>query len=278
MVAMKKLRIIGMAFVVALALSAIVASTAMAGEYGRCVKLETSTGRYENAGCTTKSGSHTGKYEWHAGPGAKPGYISATGVAKLKSAGGEIECKASTDAGKITGATTDTDTITFTGCVLIATAGKCHSAGQAAGTIKTNLLDTSLLDHGTKGLSGLEPKEDEVWTQFVSSENEPYQAQFECEPGILFRVSGSLSCNTTPVNVMTTTLSLTCEEAAKKLGEQDLITEISEDGGAEWSAGAPSEEIIPGKATVTPEEAIEVRACNEKGAKSEGKGAPACIE
>ena len=131
--------------------------------------------------------------------------------------------------------------------------GACTTEGQSSGTIKTHLLDTLLIDHGEKGLSGLEPAVGEVWNQFVSSEGEPYQAEFTCS-GVKFRVSGSLSCRIEPVNVMTTSFTLTCEAG---VAEQDLITEYN--AGAGWSAPEASVETIK-EGKITTKEATEIRA------------------
>jgi len=273
-----RVRTLGLALVAVFALGAIVASAAEAGEYGRCLKASPAkTGKYTTAACTTENAKHEGEWEWHAGPGPKPKYTSKTAVAKLVSASGTVECETSTDKGEITSVTKDTDKVTFAKCKAVASGLSCQNFGtvekpKPAGIIETYLLDTELIDHGTKGLSGLEPKEGEVWTQFVSSEHEPYQAEFECAGagtgrGIRFRVSGSVSAVTTPVNKMTTTFTLTF--AAKK-GEQDLKLEESTNEGVTWKAAIPAEEITV--ATVTTEEETEVRACNE----NTGEPPPVC--
>jgi hypothetical protein len=252
-----RIRTLGLALVAVFALGAVVVSAAEAGEYGQCVKLTEKTGGYTNEGCTTKSATKKGEFEWKAGASAHPNYTSTTGVAKLVSAAGTVECKKSTDKGKVTGVKTDTDTVTFEECK--SEGVSCQKSGTVekpapAGIIVTNLLDTELIDHGEKGRSGLEPKEGEVWTQFVSSEHEPYQAEFECGGagtgrGILFRVKGSLSAVTTVVNKMETTFTL---KFAEKKGEQDLELEKSTNGGTSWTTAIPSEEIT--EATVTNEE------------------------
>jgi hypothetical protein len=253
---MKRIRIIGLALVAVFAFSAVVAAAAQAGEYGRCAKVakieKKYHGKYEDKNCTEANPTIEGKYEWAPGPGPEPGYTSTTKVAILKSAAGNIVCKKSTDTGEITGVKSDVDTVTFTSCVLEATKGACTSAGEVAGTIKTNLLDTTLIDHGEKGLSGLEPAEGEAWTEYSVSSG--YQAEFTCEPGILFRISGSLSGVTSPLNEMVKKLTTVFSATG---GEQDLITEFSLDGGAEWTA-VPSEEITEGSATF--EEKSEIKA------------------
>lgn len=243
---MKRIRIAGLCFVAMFALSAMVTAAAQAGEYGRCLKAEKVnkkyTGGYVDKNCQTVSATHEGKYEWYAGVTHKvgepiePGYTSKTIKATLASSYGIVECKASTDIGEITGPKADVDLITFTGCEMHG--AKCNSAGQVAGTIKTNKLDTSLIDHGEQGLSGGEPALDEVWTQYVSAET--YQAEFECPAVPVFvRVSGSLSgVDTKDVNVMSATGKTRFESGH---GEQDLVTEVSPTG-LSWEPGVASVE------------------------------------
>jgi hypothetical protein len=196
------------------------ASVLSALEYGTCVKTtkvdKHYTGKYEDKNCT--KGKSEGEYEW--APTPEHSEIKTTDKTKavtLKSASVSVVCKKSTSEGEITGRTTDTDTVTYTSC---AAAGKaCTSAGEPAGTIKTNLLDSSLLaDHG------------EVWTRYESSAP-PYLEEFECG-GIKYRVKGSVaavdSCN---VNVMATK---DCETFAEGKGEQHLELEVV--GGASETA------------------------------------------
>jgi hypothetical protein len=119
------------------------------------------------------------------------------------------------------------------------TGGKCSSAGESAGTIRTNLLDAALIGTGETGLGGKEPTgEGEIWNEFVSAEDEPYVAVYICEPGVMFRTLGSLSCPVTPVNEMGKKSEDACAESE---GEQDLETEYSENGGETWSSTGKNE-------------------------------------
>jgi hypothetical protein len=259
---MRKIRIIGMAFVAVFAMSAMVASAAQAGEYFHCA--EVAKGKWLNAKCTEAG---AGKFEKVAGPGARPGYTSTDKTATLTSAGGTITCTASTDKGRITGTKTDTDKVTFTGCTT--KVGEetvaCQNIGTETkpapeGVINTYLLDSKLIDHGEKGLSGKEPASGEVWNEFVSSEHEPYQAEYECGGkgtglGEWFRVSGSLSGVVTPVNTMSLTSTTTFTAAG---GEQDLLVADSTNHGMTWSVPIAATEVTT--ATTTFEEVYEVRA------------------
>jgi hypothetical protein len=106
---MKRIRIVGLCLVAAFALSAIVASSALAAKH-----------------------VNTGPIK----------YKSASGIAFLELEGaGKVECKTSTAVGEITTATSGTVTATFVGCETLGK--KCTSKAAAEGTIITKLLATS---------------------------------------------------------------------------------------------------------------------------------------
>ncbi len=182
-------------------------------------------GEYTDSGCTTKSAKpHKGTYEKAPGPG----YTSSSGPATLQVPGLErtVVCSASTGAGEVTGLSTATDRVTFTGCE---SAGKkCTSEGPngtpsgKAGVIVTNLLDARLLG----------PVSDQVWTEFASAEHRPYTAEFGCE-GSLLRTSGSVAgvqAGDVGVLSLTSTTTFAAEE-----GEQALLSALSSNGGKSWS-------------------------------------------
>jgi YVTN family beta-propeller protein len=189
-------------------------TTPAAAEYGTCGKTskvdKRYTSKYEDKNCTTANAKSEGEYEWVPTPEhSQIKTTDKTKTATLKSGHVSVVCKKSTSEGEITGPTTDTETVTYTDC---AAAGKaCTSAGASAGSIKTSLLDTSLVaEHG------------EVWTRYESS-SPPYLDQFECA-GIKYGVKGSVAavdgCN---VNVMATK---DCETFAEGKGEQHLELEV----------------------------------------------------
>ena len=93
------------------------------------------------------------------------------------------------------------------------------------GEIKTFLLETTLLDHGEKGASGLEPKEGEAWVQFSNKAGveAPWNAKFACAGVGFFEVDGTVSGKITPVNTTTSEFSIAVE---KGVAEQDLKTTI----------------------------------------------------
>ncbi len=253
---MKRTRIMGlcvMAALAAFALSAMAASSASAGTYKDCVaqkkgeytnatcstksakakkgKYELAPvatcvamkkGEYTNATCTTKSAkAKKGKYE----KATKLGYTTATGEAKLEtpSLGGTVKCSASKGAGAITGPTTGTLQVTFTGCE---TKGVPCESGATLGAISTFPLETVLIDHGTKGLGGKgEPLAGEVWTDIKgTAANGGIQAIFGCEGVGYLRSTGTLAGVDGGVNKLSFTGTTNFENG---LGEQDLETAAS---------------------------------------------------
>jgi hypothetical protein len=256
---LKRIRIMGLCIVAALALSAIAASSASAGEYGQCVAKK--KGSYADPNCQTLAKKGKGKFAWAPGPSPScvavkkgewtdsgctvkaskkgkgkfervacfpncAGYTSTTGEAKLVTALGTVKCVGSTDVGRITGPKSDLDTVSFFGCET--KGAKCTSlrGAKAEGEIVTNELETTLIDHGEKGLSGLEPKAGEVWVQFSNAKlaHAPYLAEFGCAGVGFFRVKGSVSgVNTGNVNVMSKTSK---QKFAPGVGEQDLLTDV----------------------------------------------------
>jgi hypothetical protein len=204
-------------------------------QYGICAKANKEgkkyLGAYTDKNCTKpasaaeRSEGKKNKYEWipYPGPGGTNwSYTSKTKTVSLKGSAGEIKCKASTDVGEVTGTASDSDMITFTGCTLSVTGGACTSAGKPAGTIETGELDTKLVGNGKTRPSGKEPGSGEVWTEFVSKAgSEGVQAEFTCEPGIPFTVTGSLSgVQSGDVDAMSSKGKTTFSQAG---GEQDLI-------------------------------------------------------
>jgi hypothetical protein len=250
---MRRFTVVGLCFVAAFAFSAMAASSAFAGEYGNCVKSK--TGKFIDSACLKKGSP--GKYEWVQS--LEKG-TSKSKAASLKSAAGEITCKKSKDVSEILGWQKNKETTTFEQCELSVTKGSCTGIGNPKGTIVSTAF-TYLIDHGTKGPSGLEPAEGEVWNEFQGAEKgiEGKLAEFVCEPGVIFRTSKTLSCPLTPVNKKPGAKStLTC--GAGK-GEQDLNTEFSQDGGKTFNNTGPNTEQVTASIKTKPK--TEIRACNE---------------
>ena len=166
-------------------------------------------------------------------------------------------------SGEITGPTTGVDKVAFTNCTL--EGKKCESIdlfgggteSKVSGTIDTNLLATKLIDHGEKAGGYLkdEPAANEVWTEVVSAEKEPYSSEFICGAEIILKTHGSVSGVDTPVNAAPSNTSTTTFAVGE--GEQALLTEVF--NGTEFipSGGAPSSEETT--STLHNETAIEVK-------------------
>ena len=201
------------------------------GPSSRCVAKK--QGEYTDSSCTTKSAkAHKGSYETAPGPG----YTSSSGAVTLQVTGAErtVTCAASTGVGEITGLSTGTERITLTGCEssgrICTSEGPNATPSGTAGVVTSNLLHTRLLG----------PSEGNVWTEFVSSQHEPYAAEFNCE-GTLFRLKGPLA-GLQSGDVNTSSLTSTTSFASEE-GEQALSTEISETGGNSWTKPEPSSEV-----------------------------------
>jgi hypothetical protein len=88
---MKRVYIVGLCLMAAMALSALASASASAAEYGQCQALGKHTspkakhGKYENSGCTVEQAKHKGNFEWVPGP-------SPTCVAQKKGEYTESAC------------------------------------------------------------------------------------------------------------------------------------------------------------------------------------------
>jgi len=225
---MKRIRIVGLCMTAVFGMTAALASAAQAApEYGACLKLKKAEGQYSNSTCSKVESQEKGKYEIGSAVGVA--YKSKTGTAVLSTPdlGGKVTCVKSEDKGKITGPTTGEDQVTFEQCE---TEGKkCSSKGEKAGTIKTAELETILAE-----------KEGKPAVEFVSnSGREGYQAEFECE-GLLIRTKGY----TIGVIISPEEGVYSLKTDTKFAGEENLLTEVSIDGGNEYLGPFPSEEKV----------------------------------
>ncbi len=201
---MRRIKVVGLCLVAVFALTAVMASGAQAGQFGKCVKAAKNgkvyTGNYTDKLCSTKAAEKNGKYEWEASKAAIP-YTGEGGPSHLKGAAGEIACERGTGTGTIeVGGVNGKGTDVFIGCKLKPFELVCKSYGAKEGEIVTYELATAFIDHGEKGLSGKEPAVGEVWEQNTNDGTHtdpvfgpgPFLASFECG-GIPFAVTGSVS-------------------------------------------------------------------------------------
>jgi|SRR5271154_257902 len=236
---MKHLRLIGVALVAVLAMSAVVVASASAAEpeFGRCKK---EAGKFKDAKCDEETGTEFNWVPLKAGEKVK--YDSSSGAGTLETHNLEkITCTSDTNEGELTGPKSGTVVVTFLGCE--SSGFKCKSSGQAAGTIVTNTLETELgyinaAKHEV-GLS-LKPKGE----LFV---------EFECVGGIIkVKTRGSVIGRMTPILEMSETSLLVftktgdpCSQeitAFEKLATDTL--ESSKNGGAFEGACEETTDVI----------------------------------
>jgi hypothetical protein len=170
---MKRIRIIGSALVAVLALSAVGASAASA---------------------------------------ALPEFTPSTGVKLTGTAGAglletvtgtKVTCTASTNSGEITGVKTVSKVkVKFTGCE--STGAKCNTTGAAVGELVTEELKATLgYLNAAKKEVGLDFVP--VGTKFI---------EFSCGTALVgVKVTGSVICRVTPVNVKSATATVTCKQS-----------------------------------------------------------------
>jgi hypothetical protein len=161
---MKRISMMGLCLVAAFALSALVASSALAAKHVNSGPLKFTS--------VNEGAPHL----------------------EIKGAG-EVLCKADTASGENTTATTGTVTAVFTGCE---SAKKVCTGVKdgTTGTITTNLLKVTL-----GYIKGKEPFE--VGTKFEPNSG-TYNAEFECpgSPDVFNKVKGSVIGRLSPVSVM----------------------------------------------------------------------------
>jgi hypothetical protein len=267
---MKRIGIVGLSLFAAFAFSAMVASTAMAGLYITCVKVakvnKKYTGMYTDAACSKLSATSEGKYE--VGKPTFPILVTSKSKSAVLSSGlGDITAKASTGMGEILSATLNLEETKFSTVVLGATKGKCTDLSEYEKTGKyngivtsysmTQLLDAGEVGGGGKELAGSAPGAGEVWNDFTPDEGSPvypYQAVYICEPGVIFRTSGSTASQVQKVLTKPSTKGEQIFSAS--VGEQALYTEYSENGGVTFESTGMNVETVTGDTTTAT--AIEV--------------------
>ncbi len=125
------------------ALGTVMATNALASppEYGRCLKVaKPYNGGFTNSGCTTKSESKTGKYEWYAGA-IKAKQTSSGGPGKLEEANKYgVACSSESSTGEYTGTKEGKNLVVkFKGCKV--TPFVCTSPGHEEGELETYPLE-----------------------------------------------------------------------------------------------------------------------------------------
>jgi hypothetical protein len=242
--------------------SALVKAQRELPQLGRCVKVEgvkegkttIYNGSFGNSGCTVPQGG--GKYEWTAGPGAKPAFTASSGATTLETTGGapKLSCSKAGASGSYTGAKTATATIVLSGCKLATTKVPCQSSGAAAGEIVTSPLAGSLgfvkdaFEGGQLQVS--------VGLDFKHS---PTLLTAECEGGVKLSVAGSVIAPFRTIEKMTSSNGLAFSASAGK-----QVPEAFEEGATDtlstaFGSQAAQESALRSKLALASEEPIEVK-------------------
>jgi hypothetical protein len=243
---MNRIRIVGLALVVATAVAAVAATSAsaMGPEWGRCLKVPVEikgkvhkTGKFSNANCTeAKTG---GAYEFVKGAEGLPGGTSFTAKqtsekAELETSQGiSVDCTGTEATGAVSGTKEVADVeVKFTGCELpllnFACEGNFH---ENEAETKFEFVEGEIITRVLKGklgyVSGKGTAEPKVGLELEPEEKGGLFAEFECglkdttEGGpLIVRVGAkeakgsgnSIISPISPVNTMGTTLTQTYTE------------------------------------------------------------------
>ncbi len=225
-------------------------------EIGRCLKLKKPTGKYQNAGCTTKSaGEDSGSYEWAFEPGSARAFTFKNGSATLETVSGAlITCLENTYSGEYTGSKTALVNLKLTGCEPTNRFGiKCQSQGAQAGEVDFNTLE------GNLGYiqNGLEPTVGLALTPTVADGS--YVAQFHCGE-VPISITGGVIAAYAPVNKMVATFTVSLKQTKGKQtpealegGSPELLSMIV-------GASAPEQMGLKAADKVTNQESLEIKA------------------
>jgi hypothetical protein len=157
---MRRIRIIGLCLLGAMALAAFTTSSASAAlpELGQCKNVGTG-GAYKYKGCVVPAPGNKGAFEWVPGPGAKPKF-EGSGIfeAVLETVGGtKVNCGPSEFFGEWTGPKTASVNLVFKGCLLIGTSKPCSTQPNNPSEIKTEMPLEGELGY-ISGAGGEKPK------------------------------------------------------------------------------------------------------------------------
>jgi hypothetical protein len=142
----RSLRVVVTCISMALVVGVVVAANASAAapEVGRCIKFKSSEkpykGKFTDSGCTVKSETETGQYEWLPGVAAAK-FTGTAGKSTWQTVGKySFGCETESTAGEYTGTKNVTNVVmTFTGCKL--SPFECVGQGRAEGEIQTTPLE-----------------------------------------------------------------------------------------------------------------------------------------
>jgi hypothetical protein len=254
----KRIRVVGLSFVVVVAASALVltaSASAEAPEFGRCVKVAKGAGAFKSANCTIPLAG--GNYEWMPGPGPAGKFttslIPTSFVTLIETVGGtKIICTGEQATGEYTGTKTVGNVLlTFTGCET--SGGQVESPGQPNGHVVSSPLE------GVLGVwkTGETAKQNKIGLELFPQEAGAPVSQMACN-GLPIVLRGSVITHVLTSNKML--LSSTIKYAQRNgiqkpdrfVAGPASVLEMAPNGGPFEQSGFAME------ATQTNEEAIEV--------------------
>jgi hypothetical protein len=190
MTRMRQIRIAGLCLVVAFALGAVAATSAMATapEYGRCIKKITKAlPAYTTSKCTIESKAlKTANYEWIPGAG-KTKFETKGGVGILTSVNGQVvECKTESSSGEFfegTNKEAGNMSIKFNECVSLSE--PCSTPGAKTGELITNDVEALV------GWESKAKKKTDIELYPAKSVTSGLFIEFECL-GLVVKVKGKV--------------------------------------------------------------------------------------
>lgn len=177
----------GVGLAVVFALSAVFAASAsaMAPEYGRCLKQVSGTGKkFADSKCTKEESGSKAKYEWV--PGAEKAKFTTTGgVGVLTTVGGAgVECQTESSNGEFVPGNNKEETgvvVKFASCKALGQ--PCTTPGAKIGELVTNQLE------GIVGWEIKARKKTDLELYPAKSVTSGYFIEFECT-GLVVKVRG----------------------------------------------------------------------------------------
>ncbi len=170
-------------------------------------------GRYADSGCTTldeKKNKPKGKYESGLNTFTGSGTSATLHVTGLPA----LECQSSTSTGSLRAPNETVQQITFSGCE--SSGAKCASAGQAAGTVVSEPLESYTYEESGKYLAALN--------------GDPIMS-FSCGNGTLTLSGGAAGGFSVPLNILGTT-----SEATFGPGDGEQLLQLEEVSGKSYPA------------------------------------------
>jgi hypothetical protein len=257
---MKRIRIASLCLVVAFALGAVAATSAMATapEYGRCIKKAKAEGKGFTASKCTVAGEGTkAKYEWIPGAG-KTKFETKGGIGILSAVNGQkVECKTESSTGEFfegTNKEAGNMAIKFNECVSLGQA--CSTPGAKSGELVTNNVE-ALVGWENKAL-----KKTDIELHPGKSVSSGLFIEFECG-GLVVKVKGAVLVPVKNDAMKTSEILKFVQKAGKQKPEKweessgKVILEASFEGGPYEQSG---QQIASTLKELAGEQALELNA------------------